>query len=162
MPSDVAAMLMEDRALELILKDRTFRELTPREKLIVAYYHLEGLRQLNGGYLASPYKGEKSGDRYNVFWLRDIMYATYANEYIGAYDKMIESYRLILRIFLKYKNKIYAGARKRHYLGSCASEVIHARIHPVTLEEITDDWAHHQLDIFGLFLYKTGDLVKGL
>ncbi len=160
MPSDVAAMLMEDRALELILKDRTFRELTPREKLIVAYSHLEGLRQLNGGYLASPHKGEKSGDRYNVFWLRDIMYATYANEYIGAYDKMIESYRLILRIFLKYKNKICAGARKRHYLGSCASEVIHARIHPVTLEEITDDWGHHQLDIFGLFLYKTGDLIK--
>jgi phosphorylase kinase alpha/beta subunit len=65
-----------------------------------------------------------------------------------------------LRIFQKYRHKISSGARKRHYLGSCADEVIHARIHPVTLEEITHEWGHHQLDIFGLFLYKTGDLIK--
>ncbi|MBI5598640.1 MAG: hypothetical protein HY890_02755 [Deltaproteobacteria bacterium] len=142
------------------LAGRTFGELAPKEKLLVAYRHLEDLRQLNGGYVASPYKGEGGGDRYNVFWLRDIMYATYANEYIGAYDRMIESYRLILRIFQKYRHKISGGARKRHYLGSCADEVIHARVHPVTLEEITRDWGHHQLDIFGLFLYKAGDLMK--
>jgi len=88
------------------------------------------------------------------------MYATYANEYVGAYDKMIESYRLIIRIFLKYHDKIISGARKRTYLGSCATEVVHARIHPVTLGEITSEWGHHQLDILGLFLYKTGDLIK--
>ena len=139
---------------------RPFPELSPRDKLLVAYRHLEGLRQPNGGYLASAYSGEKGGDRYNVFWLRDIMYATYANEYVGAYDKMIESYRLIINIFKKYRHKITSGARKRHYLGSCADEVIHARVHPVTLEEITHEWGHHQLDIFGLFLYKTGDLMK--
>ncbi|MBI1910429.1 MAG: hypothetical protein HYS21_00340 [Deltaproteobacteria bacterium] len=141
-------------------KDRSFRELTIQEKLIVAYRHLERLRQINGGYIASDYCGDKGGDRYNVFWLRDIMYATYANEYVGSYDKMIESYRLIIRIFQKYRHKITNGARKRHYLGSCANEVIHARIHPVTLEELTSEWGHHQLDIFGLFLYKTGDLIK--
>ena len=140
--------------------DTHFRDLSEPEKLALAYRHLEELRQLNGGYIASPYRGENGGDRYNVFWLRDIMYATYANEYIGAYDKMIESYRLILRIFQKYRHKISAGARKRHYLGSCAEESIHARVHPATLEEITHEWGHHQLDIFGLFLYKTGDLIK--
>ena len=143
-----------------ILENERFRRLAPREKLVLAYRHLEDLRQLNGGYVASPYKGENGGDRYNVFWLRDIMYATYANEYVGAYDKMIESYRLILRIFQKHRHRITDGARKRHYLGSCAGEVIHARVHPVTLEEITHEWGHHQLDIFGLFLYKTGDLIK--
>lgn len=142
------------------LKDRHFKALPPREKLLTAYNHLEQLRQMNGGYIASNYAGDKGGDKYDVFWLRDIMYATYANEYIGAYDKMIESYRLIIRIFQKYRQKITSGARKRHYLGSCADEVIHARIHPVTLEEITSEWGHHQLDIFGLFLYKTGDLIK--
>lgn len=139
---------------------RSFVNLPDNEKLLVAYRHLEGLRQINGGYVASDYCGDKGGDRYNVFWLRDIMYATYANEYVGAYDKLIESYRLIIRIFQKYRHKITSGARKRHYLGSCANEVIHARIHPVTLEEITNEWGHHQLDIFGLFLYKTGDLIK--
>ena len=80
------------------------------------------------------------------------MYATYANEYVGSYDRLIESYRLIVRIFQKYRHKLTSGARKRRYLGSCADEVIHARIHPVTLEEITSEWGHHQLDIFGLFL----------
>ncbi len=142
------------------VKDRTFQELSSKEKLETAYKHLEDLRQLNGGYIASDYCGDKGGDNYNVFWLRDIMLATNANEYVGAYDKMIESYRLIIRIFQKYHHKIIRGARKRHYLGSCAGEVIHSRIHPVTLEEITNEWGHHQLDIFGLFLYKTGDLMK--
>lgn len=140
--------------------ERPFKELTEPEKLIIAYKHLENLRQLNGGYIASDYAGEKGGDRYNVFWLRDIMYATYANEYVGSYDRMIESYRLIIRIFQKYRHKITSGARKRLYLGSGTNEVIHARFHPVTLDEITSDWGHHQLDIFGLFLYKTGDLIK--
>lgn len=142
------------------LRGRNFMELPEREKLLVAYKHLEGMRQLNGGYVASDYCGDKGGDRYNVFWLRDIMYATYANEYVGSYDRLIESYRLIVRIFQKYRHKLSSGARKRHYLGSCADKVIHARIHPVTLEEITSEWGHHQLDIFGLFLYKTGDLIK--
>lgn len=142
------------------LRGRNFMELPERDKLLVAYKHLEGMRQLNGGYVASDYCGDKGGDRYNVFWLRDIMYATYANEYVGSYDRLIESYRLIIRIFQKYRHKLTSGARKRRYLGSCADEVIHARIHPVTLEEITSEWGHHQLDIFGLFLYKTGDLIK--
>ncbi|MBI5048816.1 MAG: hypothetical protein HZB54_07710 [Deltaproteobacteria bacterium] len=151
---------LEDKAVERLLQGKPFKELSPRDKLSIAYYHLEKLRQLNGGYISSPYHGQNGGDKYNVFWLRDIMYATYANEYIGAYDKMIESYRLILRIFHKYQHKILLGARKRHYLGSCAGEVIHARVHPITLEEITREWGHHQLDILGLFLYKTGDLMK--
>ena len=56
-----------------ILENERFRRLTPREKLALAYGHLEDLRQLNGGYVASPYKGEDGGGRYNVFWLRDIM-----------------------------------------------------------------------------------------
>ncbi len=152
--------MLEEKTPMDALEGRSFRELTPREKLLVAYTHLEELRQLNGGYVASPYQGENGGDRYNVFWLRDIMYATYANEYVGSYDKMIESYRLILQIFQKYRHKISSGARKRHYMGSCAAEAIHSRVHPVTLEEITHEWGHHQLDIFGLFLYKTGDLIK--
>ncbi|OGP28219.1 MAG: hypothetical protein A2022_08495 [Deltaproteobacteria bacterium GWF2_42_12] len=160
MVSKVETMTLEDKAVEKLLSGKTFKDLPSRDKLFVAYSHLEKLRQLNGGYIASPYHGKNGGDRYNVFWLRDIMYATYANEYIGAYDKMIESYRLILRIFRKYRSKILLGARKRHYLGSCAPEVIHARVHPITLEEITHEWGHHQLDIFGLFLYKTGDLMK--
>jgi hypothetical protein len=82
--------LMAETSVKKIMQERTFRELSEREKLL-AYRHLEELRQLNGGYVASPYRGENGGDRYYVYWLRDIMYATYANEYVGAYDKMIET-----------------------------------------------------------------------
>jgi len=158
--SDDLELIVGNNALEHKIKATAFRDLSPKEKLIVAYQHLESLRQINGGYVASPYTGEQGGDMYKVFWLRDIMYATYANEYIGAYDKMIESYRLVLRVFRKYSHKITSGARKRHYMGSCADEVVHARIHPSSLEEITSEWGHHQLDILGLFLYKSGDLIK--
>jgi phosphorylase kinase alpha/beta subunit len=158
--SDDIELILGSNALECQLKGTTFREMSPKEKLTLAYKHLESLRQLNGGYVASPYTGDKGGDMYKVFWLRDIMYATYANEYIGAYDKMIESYRLVLTIFQKYHYKISSGARKRHYMGSCADEVVHARVHPSSLEEITSEWGHHQLDILGLFLYKSGDLIK--
>ncbi|MCK4791898.1 MAG: hypothetical protein KAV87_49660 [Desulfobacteraceae bacterium] len=160
-PSESSGVPLNYSEASLLGKElRPFTELTQREKLFTAYKHLEGLRQLNGGYLASPYHGGDGGDRYSVFWLRDIMYATYANEYIGAFDKMVESYRLIITIFQKYRYKISNGARKSHHLGSCADEVIHARVHPETLGEITKEWGHHQLDIFGLFLYKTGDLIK--
>ncbi len=51
-----------------------------------------GLRHVNGGYIASPYSGEAGYDRYDVYWLRDIMYATYANEYLGLYEKVKQSW----------------------------------------------------------------------
>jgi len=35
-----------------------------------------------------------------------------------------------------------------------------ARVHPTTLDTITDAWGHHQLDVYGLFMYKMGDLIK--
>jgi hypothetical protein len=55
------------------------------------------LRRPNGGYVASPYSAEDgSGDACNVFCVRDIMFATYANEHFGCFDRMIESFRLVL------------------------------------------------------------------
>jgi phosphorylase kinase alpha/beta subunit len=126
----------------------------------LVYDALERLRQLNGGYVASPYSGEAGYDRYDVYWLRDIMYATYANEYLGLYDKVKQSYQLVLTIFEKFHHKIIRGIRKRPDLQRAKGAVVHARVHPTTLEEITDEWGHHQLDIFGLFLFKTGDLMK--
>jgi hypothetical protein len=55
------------------------------------------LRRPNGGYVASPYSAEDgSGDACNVFCIRDIMFATYANEHLGCFDRMIESFRLVL------------------------------------------------------------------
>jgi len=131
--------------------------LNPRSKRIEeSYKKLDSLRRLNGGYLAASNPGKPDGTgRYDVFWLRDIMYATYANEYLGKMDEMLESYELVMTIMLKYKDKIRKAIRKMP-----EGMALHARYHPNTLEELSPDWGHHQLDVLGLFLYKTGDLIK--
>ena len=136
------------------------RDLPFDRQIAVAYDHLEQLRHINGGYVASPYSGEAGYDRYDVYWLRDIMYATYANEYLGLYDKVKQSYGVVMTIFEKFHHKIVRGTRKKPDLQRSKGAVVHARVHPTTLEEITDEWGHHQLDIFGLFLFKVGDLQK--
>ena len=137
-----------------------FADLPFDRQIRLAYDHLEQLRQINGGYIASPYSGEAGYDRYDVYWLRDIMYATIANEYLGSYDKVKQSYRVVLTVFEKFHGKIIRGIRKKPDLQRAKGAVVHARVHPYTLEEITDEWGHHQLDIFGLFLFKSGDLMK--
>jgi len=121
-----------------------------------SFAQLETLRRVNGGYLAAPNPGIPDGTgRYNVFWLRDIMYATYANEYLGNMDEMIESFELLMTIMMKHKSHICKAIRKMP-----EHRALHARYHPNTLEELSPDWGHHQLDVLGLFLYKTGDLIK--
>jgi GH15 family glucan-1,4-alpha-glucosidase len=147
-------------SMEAAVPNQSFSDLPFDRQIAFAYEQLEQLRQLNGGYVASPYSGEEGYDRYDVYWLRDIMYATYANEYLGLYDKVKQSYSVVLTVFEKFHHKIIRGVRKRPDLLHAKGAVVHARVHPTTLEEITDEWGHHQLDIFGLFLFKTGDLQK--
>jgi len=131
------------------------------ERVRISYANLERLRRPNGGYIASPYSAEDgSGDAYNVFWIRDIMFATYANEYLGCFDKMIESFRLVLDIFKRYHLRIIRASIVKPDVHHQRGEFMPARVHPTTLESITDDWGHHQLDVFGLFMYKMGDLIR--
>ena len=56
---------------------------------------------------------------------------------------------------MKNKHKIHEAIRKMP-----KGSALHAKYHPNTLEEISPEWGHHQLDVIGLFLYKTGDLIK--
>ncbi len=131
------------------------------ERIRLSYSILERLRRPNGGYIASPYSAEDgSGDAYNVFWIRDIMFATYANEYLGCFDKMIESFRLVLDIFKRFHLRIIKASIVKPNVLDQRGLFMPARVHPTTLETITDDWGHHQMDVFGLFMYKTGDLIR--
>lgn len=138
-----------------------FHSLPLEQRIQVSYDHLTRLRRPNGGYVASPYAAaDGSGDAYNVYWIRDIMFATYANEYLGCFDSMVTSFRLVMDIFKRYHLRIIrASVVKPHVLDE-RGKFVPARVHPTTLETITDDWGHHQLDVFGLFMYKTGDLIK--
>jgi len=45
---------------------------------------------------------------------------------------------------------------KVHDQKKMLSNVLHAKVHPDTFEEITHEWGHHQLDAIGLFLYIVG------
>lgn len=141
--------------------ENSFAALPLEERIKVSYQNLERMRHPNGGYVASPYNAEdNAGDAYNVFWIRDIMYATYANEYLGCYNKMIESFRLVLEIFKKHHMKFVQASIIKPHLLNQRGQFMPARVHPTTLETITEEWGHHQLDVFGLFMYKLGDLVK--
>jgi phosphorylase kinase alpha/beta subunit len=123
-----------------------------------SFKQLESLRRINGGYIAAPNPGKPDGTwAYNVMWLRDIMFATYANEYLGNMEPMLKSYELVMTIMMKHSTELCRAVRKKPDFSNWA---LHARFHPTTLDEITPDWGHHQLDVLGLFLYKTGDLIK--
>ena len=138
-----------------------FHEQPLDERIRLSYSTLEKLRRPNGGYIASPYSAEDgSGDAYNVFWIRDIMFATYANEYLGCFDKMVESFRLVLDIFKRFHLRIIKASIVKPNVLDQRGLFMPARVHPTTLETITDDWGHHQMDVFGLFMYKTGDLIR--
>jgi GH15 family glucan-1,4-alpha-glucosidase len=140
---------------------KCYHDLPLDERIRLSYEHLERMRRPNGGYIASPYNAEDgSGDAYNVFWIRDIMFATYANEYLGCFDKMIESFRLVLDIFKRYHTRIIKASIIKPDVRHQTGEFMPARVHPTTLESITDAWGHHQLDVYGLFMYKMGDLMK--
>ncbi len=156
--------LAEVRALKAKLQREagvaSFVDLPREEKIKVAFEHLESLHRPNGGYIASCADGKEGGDNYAVYWLRDIMYASYANEYLGRFEELKKSYSLVLQIFEKSKHRIKEGTRKCPDIRTDKGAVVHARVDPTTLAEITANWGHHQLDIFGLFLYKTGDLIK--
>jgi GH15 family glucan-1,4-alpha-glucosidase len=139
----------------------SFHSLSLERRIHASYDILESLRRPNGGYIASPYNAEDgSGDAYNVFWIRDIMFATYANEYLGCFDKMVTSFRLVMDIFKRHHLPIMRASVVKPDLVHQRGLYMPARVHPTTLETITDDWGHHQLDVFGLFMYKMGDLIK--
>lgn len=142
-------------------KMSNFHQQTLDERVRTSYQILERLRRPNGGYVASPYSAEDgSGDAYNVYWIRDIMFATYANEYLGCFDRMVESLRLVLDIFKRYHLRIIKASIVKPDILTQRGLYMPARVHPTTLESITDDWGHHQLDVFGLFMYKMGDLMR--
>ncbi|MFQ5466146.1 MAG: hypothetical protein ACE5EI_09485 [Thermodesulfobacteriota bacterium] len=140
-------------------EERPFVELDPGERLRLAYGHLEAMRRLNGGYLSGHSPGEEGADRCDSIRLRDVMYAAYANEYVGAYDRMVESHRLIMNVFLRSRQDIARAVRRRTCPGDCADGVVPAAVHSVTLEG-AGGGRRHLLDLLGLFLFRTGELVK--
>ena len=131
-----------------------YRIVTAKEKVDEALKLLDAMYHYNGGYSASPH------GHYQAFWLRDIMYCAIAKEYMGDFYSVKKSYQLILDILGKYGDKIDSCIDNKP---TTKHDFLHARYRVHTLEEFPDEWGHNQLDIFGLLLYKIGNLkMKGI
>jgi len=105
---------------------------------------LEALRTSQGVFCAAASKA------YTACWIRDQLYSTLPYYYLGEFGEFRKGIWIVFDIFHKHKNKIeHIICHPPKY----GHEFIHAKFHPETLEEVTPEWGHHQLDAIGLFLF---------
>lgn len=115
--------------------------------------HLEILRSLqtkSGLFLAS-----KPGTWYAKSWLRDNFYETLAFEVIGDWKTVEVTYRAILKLFMRYEEKIDWAIREKPLY---PHQYIHARFHPENFDEFWEEWGNKQNDAVGCILYRIGEL----
>lgn len=113
---------------------------------------LKSLQKKSGLFTASI---PTSGMDYDKAWLRDNFYECIAFEVLDDWETVRQTYRAILDIFEKHKEKIeYAIAKKPEY----THEYIHARYHPENFDEYWEEWGNKQNDSVGCILFKIGEL----
>jgi phosphorylase kinase alpha/beta subunit len=110
------------------------------------------LKTKSGLFLASK-KGVSTG--YDKSWLRDNFYETIAFEVIGDWKTIEKTYDAILKIFLKYEEKIDWAIKEKP---KESYKRIHARFHPETFNEFWEEWGNKQNDTIGAILYRIGEL----
>src|SRR3990167_10476976 len=111
----------------------TYKELIKRHLQI-----LKSLRYKTGLFAASK---KDSSTGYNKSWLRDNFYETLAFEIIGDWPTVETTYRAILKLFLRYEEKIdWAIQQKPQY----PHQYIHARFDPANFDEFWEDWGNKQ------------------
>ncbi len=117
--------------------------------------HLKILKSLQykTGLFAASKKDVATG--YDKSWLRDNFYETIAFEVIGDWKTVEKTYRAILKIFLKYEEKIDSAIKEKP---KETFEYIHARFNPETFDEFWEEWGNKQNDAIGCILYRIGEL----
>lgn len=108
---------------------------------------LELLRNDRGVFVASP------SEDYQAVWIRDQLYSTFAYYYLGEMEKFIQGIQVTFDILHKSRSRIEEAICKMPVAGH---EFIHAKYNHESLDEITNNWGHHQIDAIGLFLYVVG------
>ncbi len=114
---------------------------------------LEKLQQPNGLFSASRNE-VKTG--YNLCWIRDTVYASLGFEAVKNIGAVKKAYHALLNLLLKHEYKIDWMIREPS--PKEAFRYIHARYHPVTMEEISGEWGNKQNDAVGAVLFKIGEL----
>lgn len=117
--------------------------------------HLNNIRALqspSGLFMASR---SDVSTGYNKAWLRDNFYTCLAFEEIEEWETVIKTWKAILQIFIKHKDKIDWASKNKPV---STFQYIHARYHPETFEEFWEEWGNKQNDAVGAVLFKLGDL----
>lgn len=117
--------------------------------------HLNNIRSLqspSGLFLASR---SDVSTGYNKAWLRDNFYTCLAFEEVGEFDTVTKTWKSLVQIFLKHKNKISWAVKNKPYH---TYQYIHARYNPETFEEFWEEWGNKQNDAIGAILFKIADL----
>lgn len=121
-----------------------------RERLLQT---MEMLRLPNGAFSAS------STPDYSALWIRDHLYMAFSYYYLKQYEMVTQGIQVIFNIFHKQRHKLERVIQPRDERGRLRiPELIHAKYDPITLNEVTREWSHHQLDALGLFLHIVADL----
>jgi phosphorylase kinase alpha/beta subunit len=90
--------------------------------------------------------------------LRDNVYASLGFEAAGRMQDVVRTYRALLNILKKHKDKIDWMIRQP--LPKAAFRYIHARYDPMTGNEIWEEWGNKQNDAVGAILFKIGQLER--
>ncbi|HEC30391.1 MAG TPA: hypothetical protein ENI66_00025 [Candidatus Yonathbacteria bacterium] len=108
---------------------------------------LETLRNDRGAFVAAL------SDDYNACWMRDQLYSNFAYYYIGNTKEFKKGMWVVFDMLRNSQRKIEKAIC---YPPRQSADFIHAKFGDKLLEEITNDWGHHQVDAIGLFLYVVG------
>ncbi|MEK7642643.1 MAG: glycoside hydrolase family 15 protein [Patescibacteria group bacterium] len=117
--------------------------------------HLENIRALqspSGLFMASR---SDVSTGYNKAWLRDNFYTCIAFEEVGDWETVKKTWKAVLQIFIKHKDKIDWARKNKPY---ATYQYIHARYNPENFEEFWEEWGNKQNDAVGAILFKLGDL----
>ncbi|MEX0930368.1 MAG: glycoside hydrolase family 15 protein [Candidatus Paceibacterota bacterium] len=109
--------------------------------------NLRALRSPSGLFLASA---QNVSTGYDKAWLRDNFYMSLAFEQIGDQETVAETWRAMLNIFSKHKDKLSWATQHKPY---ASWQYIHARYHPETFDEYWEEWGNKQNDAVGAILF---------
>ena len=113
---------------------------------------LQSLQSPGCLFLAAP----SQGTGYNKAWLRDNIYEALGLE-IADPKKALAVMHMLLDILRKHEHKIDWAIREKP---AHAYQYIHARYHPETLEEFSEEWGNKQNDAIGALLFRVAELTR--
>ncbi len=128
-------------------------EETGKEELIKNSIHLIKSLQHPTGLFSASKKTVDTG--YDLTWIRDNVYISFGLEAINDIESLKRLFAALLDVLLKHEYKIGHAIEKKP---KHAFQYIHARYHPLTLNEIDEPWGNKQNDAIGALLFKAGDL----